>query len=82
MGHSIRTPGQLSSALKSARQQRRLSQGDVGGKVGLRQKTVSLIETDSARSSIGSLFRVLSALDLELVVQARRKVGPASGTEW
>jgi hypothetical protein len=35
----------------------------------LRQNAVSAIEADPGRSSVGRLFKLLSALDLELVVR-------------
>lgn len=78
----IRTPSQLSSLLKSARAQRRLTQRAAAAKVGLRQKTISLIESDIARSTVGSLFRLLSALDLELVLRDKSGAPSKPGTEW
>lgn len=78
MDHPIRTPAQLTSVLRSIRSERGLTQGDAAARVGLRQKTISLIETDPSRSSVGSLFRLLSALDLELVVRPKSAGSPRS----
>lgn len=82
MDHPIRTPAQLSSVLKSVRSERRLTQGAAAAKVGLQQKTVSLIEAEIDRSTIGSLFRLLSALDLELVLRDKGKARSMPESEW
>jgi len=82
MDHIARTPQQLSLVLKSLRQLRKEAQGEVASGVGLRQKTVSLIEADASRASVGTLFRMLSALDVELVLRDKRKSGAKPDVEW
>ena len=82
MDFPIRTPSQLSSLLKSVRVERRLTQSVAAAKVGLRQKTISLLESDIERSTVGSLFRLLSALDLELVLRDKSAAPTKSETEW
>jgi HTH-type transcriptional regulator/antitoxin HipB len=64
-----RTPAQLGPILRSIRAERGLTQQDAGAKVGLKQSTVSAIERDSAHSSVDTLYKLLSALGLELVVR-------------
>jgi HTH-type transcriptional regulator/antitoxin HipB len=77
MEFPIRTPNQLGAVLRGQRRKKKLTQADTGTKVGLRQNAVSTIEADSGRSSVGRLFKLLSALELELVV---REKGQRKGT--
>lgn len=85
MDYVARTPEQLGPILKSCRAQRRLTQQTAGAKVGLKQSTVSTIEADAARTSVESLYKLLSALGLELVIrdkQADRAASSAKKREW
>lgn len=77
---SIRTPQQLGAVLRGWRKDLELNQKDVGLKVGLAQKAVSQIETAPGRTSLARIFRVLAALELEIVVRPRR--GEARRSEW
>jgi len=69
MDYVARTPSQLGAVLKSCRKRKFLSQSTAGAQVGLTQRTVSVIEADAARSGIDTLYKLLSALGLELVVR-------------
>lgn len=68
-----RTPAQLGAALKSARLRRGLTQTEAASNVGLRQKTVSSMENIGSRTSVDTLYKMLSALDLELVIRERKR---------
>jgi HTH-type transcriptional regulator/antitoxin HipB len=79
----IRTPQQLSQALRAGRTGKHLTQRAAGADVGLLPKTISALELRSENSSIDSLFKLLSALELELVLRdkdAGKLEKP--GTEW
>lgn len=78
--YPIKTPQQLGAVLQGYRKERGLTQQAVGSKVGLAQKAVSKIELDAARSGLSLIFKVLAALDLELVVRPRGTTGRRS--EW
>ncbi|HEY4345660.1 MAG TPA: helix-turn-helix domain-containing protein [Parvibaculum sp.] len=78
MTQVIRSPEQLGAALRRKRKQSRLSQGDLGGRVLLRQATISKLEDGSAGTKLGTLFDVLTALNLELVIRPRDKADPRS----
>ncbi|OOI04104.1 transcriptional regulator [Vibrio sp. OULL4] len=65
----ITSPKQLGIYLRDVRRNQRRNQTKVGDIVGLKQTTVSKIERDPASSSIESLMRLLSSLDLELHIQ-------------
>lgn len=74
----------LSQHLKVLRKQRGISQAKVAELVGLRQGTVSNFETAPDKMQLDTLFRILSALELELTVQPRNSRPPASDwpEEW
>lgn len=80
MDYQIKTPDQLGAVLKGFRRDRKLTQSQVGSQVGLPQNTVSEIESNPARSSMGRVFKLLAALDLDLVVRPRQRSGKKS--EW
>jgi HTH-type transcriptional regulator / antitoxin HipB len=84
MESSILTARQLGQALKGWRKSRNLTQAEAAGRVGLLPKTISALESDPEPSSLGSLFKLLSALDLELVIRPKPKTpnGAASKGEW
>jgi HTH-type transcriptional regulator / antitoxin HipB len=63
------TPYQLAQVLRGYRRSRRLSQKEAAELGGMLQKTVSNLEIAPERTSVESLFRLLSALNLELVLR-------------
>ncbi|MCX8924538.1 helix-turn-helix domain-containing protein [Vibrio parahaemolyticus] len=65
----ITSSKQLGIYLRDVRRNQRRNQTKVGEIVGLKQTTVSKLERDPASSSIESLMRLLSSLDLELHIQ-------------
>ncbi|QUJ69268.1 helix-turn-helix domain-containing protein (plasmid) [Photobacterium sp. GJ3] len=74
----ITSPKQLATHLKDERKSKRLSQEKVADPVGLKQDTVSKFEINPETTSIGTLFRILSSLDLELHLQPKGKSGEPS----
>ena len=73
--YPIKTPQQLGSILQGYRRERKLTQQAVGVSVGLAQNAVSQIEADPGPASLARIFKVLSALGLELVVRPRKAAG-------
>lgn len=71
MDYVARTPKQLGQVLRGCRRQKRLSQTEAGDRVGLLAKTISALESNPERATIESLFKLLSALDLELLLRER-----------
>lgn len=67
-----RNPKQIGNLIRRARKQRGWSQTRLGEKAGLRQETISLIESGNPATKLDTIFAVLAALDLEF------KVGPRS----
>lgn len=77
------TPEQLASVLRGQRQASKLTQKQAASLVGLLPKTISALESDPERASVGSLFKLLSALGLELVLQPKVGAKPStSQSEW
>ena len=81
MDHTIKTASQLGQALKSCRKERGLTQEALGTKVGLLQTDVSSMERDPGRSSSERLLRLLSALDMEIVLRDKRQARTLH-SEW
>lgn len=73
MSDPARDPKQIGALIRRARKQRALSQQQLSEKTGLRQETISLIETGNAAARIETLLAVLSALDLEFQIAPRSK---------
>lgn len=76
----ITDPKTLSSYLRDERKRRGLSQAKVGDLVGLRQGTVSKFESMPDKMQLDTLFRLLSALELELSVHPRGSI--SSEHKW
>ena len=75
-----RTPLQLGAILRGYRRERNLTQQGVGAGCGLPQAALSQIESNPTTTSLSRIYRILAALDLELVIRPR-----SSGdrkTEW
>lgn len=64
----IHSPKALAEFAKDFRSRKKLSQAEVGDRVGLRQKTVSAFESNPEGTKLETFFRLLSALDLELQI--------------
>jgi HTH-type transcriptional regulator / antitoxin HipB len=71
MKYLISTTGQLSSALRNVRKIMGLSQDGAGKRVGLLAKTISGLENHPGSATIDSLMKLLSALELELVISPK-----------
>lgn len=76
----ITTPKLLAQALKNARIEQKLSQQAVAERVGVKQATVSSLENHPEKSRLETLFKLLSALEVELTVSARDR--PPEDTGW
>lgn len=82
-GIPVATPDQLAAVLRGRRVNVALTQKQAGANVGLLPKTVSGLESRPGQSSVASLFKLLSALDLELVLQPKSgRKPPRTDGEW
>lgn len=62
---------QLGQILKGVRKDLGLTQEQLGRKVGFHQKEISKMEKGMSRTTVDRLFRLLSALEFEIVVRPR-----------
>jgi HTH-type transcriptional regulator/antitoxin HipB len=72
MDLASRTSKQLGSELRRYRKKLGLTQAQLSGQINKRQATISTLESVGT-GTIETLFSVLSALDLELLVRPRSK---------
>lgn len=68
-----RTPKQIGNLVRRARRKQGLSQTALGQRAGLRQETISLIETGNPAAKLETILAVLAALDLEFRIMTRSK---------
>lgn len=68
MQYIAKTSTQLGQILKGFRLSGDLTQADVAAKMATQQKAVSTIESSTGSISVDRLFKILAALDLDLVV--------------
>lgn len=68
-----RTPQQIGALIRRHRKRLNMSQSALGDRVGLRQETISLIETGNPATRLDTMLAVLAALDLEFHVAARSR---------
>lgn len=68
-----RTPKTIGNIVRNARKKKGWSQAELGQKVGIRQGTVSLIETGNPATKLSTILAVLSVLDLEFKIGDRSK---------
>ena len=73
MSDLARTPKQIGSIIQRARKKRGWNQTQLGEKAGLRQETISLIETGNPAAKLETILAVLGALDLEFQITTRSK---------
>lgn len=73
MSDLARNPQQIGNLIRRARKSRSWSQTELGDKTGLRQETISLIETGNPATRIDTLLSVLAALGLEFHITTRSK---------
>ncbi|MFT5174354.1 MAG: HTH-type transcriptional regulator/antitoxin HipB [Gammaproteobacteria bacterium] len=80
MDFTARTPKQLGQIFRGQRNSQKLTQKETAQIVGLLPKTISKLELTTETATIESLFKLLSALQLELVVRSRTQTSPTR--EW
>lgn len=66
-----RSPDQIGAIIRRRRKGLKLSQSKLGERAGLRQETISIIESGNPATRLDTILAVLAALDLEFHVTAR-----------
>jgi len=83
MPYRVAASAQLGQTLRGLRKSQKMSQVDVARASGLRQKTVSLLETAPQRCSVDSLMRYLAAVRGSLSLDVKGEVQPpGTGDRW
>lgn len=83
MPYRVAASAQLGQTLRGLRKSQKMSQVDVARVSGLRQKTVSLLETAPQRCSVDSLMRYLAAVRGSLSLDVKGEVQPpGTGDRW
>lgn len=80
MTELARTPKQIGTIVQRARKKMGWNQTQLGEKAGLRQETISVIETGNPAAKLETILAVLAALDLEFRIKQRSK-GQAADIE-
>lgn len=78
----ITSPETLGKVLRRYRKELGLSQSDAGKKFNLPQKTVSRIESGISAVQLGTLFKYMSALGLEMHLESREKPPAENEALW
>jgi HTH-type transcriptional regulator/antitoxin HipB len=73
MEHVSRDEKQLGAVIRRCRKQSGHTQAQLGVIIGKRQATISDLESGMRGMSLDTVFSILNALDLEMVVRPRRK---------
>jgi len=79
------SPRELALLVANRRKNLKLSQAQVGKLVGLKQQTVSDFEKKPEGTKLDTLFRILSAVKLDVTVLAKQtsnEKNPAWNEEW
>lgn len=82
---SIQTSEQLSSHLRSLRKRLKLTQAELGTRLGVEQARIGKIERSPGSISVDQLLQLLTALNARLLLQPREaRAGKLSGpkVEW
>lgn len=78
----IVTPAQLGTLLVNVRKSRKLTQAQLGARLGLSQKRVSELELAPGTLSVDQLMAICAQLGLQLSVRPREDNPPATHTMW
>jgi HTH-type transcriptional regulator/antitoxin HipB len=73
MQRIARNANQIGAIVHRERRARGLTQAQLGAKIGRRQATISKLEKGESATQLSTLFDVLTALNLELVIGDRGK---------
>lgn len=82
MDSLVLTNRHLALALKARRKELGLTQLDAASRVGLLPKTISAMESSPERASVESLFKYLSALNMEIYLHRKEETPKTGEDEW
>jgi len=82
MEQLIHSAKSLGSAIKRQRKAKRISQTEAGSTFKIEQSTISSIEQGAPGTRLETLFRVLAALDLEMVIRPKKISTKKTKESW
>ena len=82
MEQLIHSAKSLGNALRRVRKLKKLSQKEAGIPFSLEQSTVSSLEQGAKGTRLETLFRMLAALDLEMVIRTKKTPTDNKKEEW
>jgi HTH-type transcriptional regulator/antitoxin HipB len=82
MEQLVYSPESLGGVIKRQRKAKSLNQKQAGEAFRLQQSTVSSIEQGAAGTRIDTLFRMLAALDLEMVIRSKDSPALFESENW
>lgn len=82
MDQVVSSPLALGYALKRQRKEKKLNQQEVGSDFKINQTTISSIEQGAPGTRLETLFRLLAALELEMVIRPKKQTPILPGDHW
>lgn len=73
MNQNARTAKQIGAIIRRTRRNARLTQTELGKRIGLRQATISKLEAGEPATRLSTLLDALMALGLEVIIDKRGK---------
>lgn len=68
---AVRSSAEMGHLLQRLRKQQGMTQADLGDQAVLKQKNISTLESGAPGVRLSTLFRVLTAMNLEIVIRCR-----------
>lgn len=81
MEQLVHSPQSLGNAIKRQRKIKKLSQTETGSTFKIEQSTISSIEKGAPGTRLETLFRLLAALDLEMIIRPK-KINTRTKESW
>lgn len=82
MKQIVHSPESLGQFLQRVRKHKKLTQSEVGNNFKIDQTTLSSIEQGAKGTRVETLFRLLAALNLELIVQDKKSDNDKKEVNW
>lgn len=82
MEQLVFSPKSLGSSIRRHRKAKKISQTEAGSTFKIEQSTISSIEQGAPGTRLETLFRVLAALDLEMVIRSKKTVTTKVKESW
>lgn len=82
MEQLIHSLNALGTVIKRQRKVKNLTQTQVGTEFNIDQSTISSVEQGARGTRLTTLFRILSALDLEMVIRSKQDLKSENKESW